>query len=260
MTKRALVANCNQLRSHLSAKGYATEEEFDVFWPERKNAPKDVWWECRCQLMRFMGRAEWLYSRSPEAEEQVLATLRDDPVHINLLTGGSVDVYPKCFDALLWFREMDFVLRFLWTHAESLKQGMESGTLEELTVDPFDLLKRTEAEVSRVEYMLTAAACQPGLGIDREAAAVAGAPFIEMESLDIIRIHKTFVDVNAARMGLANTIVPHKASSGEPMSWNVFFSSMSRHMKKDVSTLMRDHSLSSLLTQVHLSAPTGLEG
>ena len=109
--------------------------------------------------------------------------------------------------------------------------------------------------------MLTAAACQPGLGIDREAATRRVPPFDDMESLDIIRIHKSFIDVNAARMGLANTIKPQQsAGGGEPMSWNVFFSSMSRFLKKDVATLMQDHSLASLLTQVHLSAPTGLEG
>jgi hypothetical protein len=77
----------------------------------------------------------------------------------------------------------------------------------------------------------------------------------------MIRIHKTFIDVNAGRLGLAQTIVPQKsATKDEPMSFNVFFASMSKHLGKDVAVLMRDHSLASLLTQIHLSAPTGLEG
>ena len=108
--------------------------------------------------------------------------------------------------------------------------------------------------------MMAAAACQPGLGVDRKAAENAGPPFDNLESLDLIRIHKTFIDVNAGRLGLAQSIMPQKsATSSEPMSWNVFFASMSKHLNKDVSTLMCDHSLASLLTQVHLSAPTGLE-
>ena len=260
MTKRALVASCNQLRSHLRAKGYATDEEFDAIWPDRKNAPKDVWWECRCQLLRFMGRAEWLYARSPEAEEQVLATLRSEPVQLTLLTGERVSVYPKCFDALLWFREMDFLLRYVWTQSEALKMGLEEGTLENLTVDPRELLERTSAEVSDIEATLACAACQKGTNIDAAAARAHPYPFNDMESLDLIRIHKTFIDVNASRMALSNTIVPQRSSStGEPMSWNVFFSSMSRHLKKDVATLMSEPSLAALLTQVHLSAPTGLE-
>ena len=261
MTKRGLVANCDQLRSHLRAKGYATDAEFDAIWPARKNAPKDDWWEVRCQLMRFMGRAEWLYSRSPEAEEQVLATLRDDPVPLHMLTGERVEVYPKSFDALLWFRTMDFALKFVWVHTEGLKIAMESGELKEGDFDPIELMHRGDAETSRILKLMAAAACQPGLNIDADAAENAGPPFDDLESLDLIRIHKTFIDVNAGRLGLAQTIVPQKSASagGEPMSFNVFFASMSKHLGKDVSALMRDHSLAALLTQVHLSAPTGLE-
>lgn len=261
MTKRELVASCNQLRSHLRARGYASDQELADIWPARQNARKDDWWSCRCQLLRFMGRAEWLYSRSPEAEQEVLATLRDEPVPLHLLTGHRVQVYPKSFDALLWFRSMDFALEFIWLRTETLKYGMESGEIVPGDYDPQELIQRGDSEVSRILRVLATAACQEGLGVDPEAAEVAGPPFDDLESIDLIRIHKTFVDVNATRLGLAQTILPHKTggNGSGPLSWNVFFSSMARNLKEDVRDLMRDRSLASLLTQVHLAAPTGLE-
>lgn len=261
MTKRELVASCNQLRSHLKARGYASDEELANIWPARQNARKDDWWACRCQLLRFMGRAEWLYSRSPEAEEEVLATLRDEPVPLHLLTGQRILVYPKSFNALLWFREMDWALRFLWERSEAIRWSLENNQIERQDWDPSELLMRCQVEEDRILRVMSAAACQPGLSVDPEAAENAGAPFDDLESLDMIRIHKTFVDVNATRLGLAETIVPSKTSKNGsgPLSWNVFFSSLSKNLKVDMRDLMEDRSLASLLTQVHLSAPTGLE-
>ncbi len=261
MTKRELVANCGQLRSHLLAKGYVGETEIGSIWPKR-SAAKDTWWECRCQLMRFMGRAEWFHSMSPEAEEELLKSLREEPEHLTLLDGTEVSVYPKSFAALMWFRSHDWVLQWIHLRVEAMRATLDKGTIERGDYDPADILERADAEVSRQLTMLAYAACMEGVGVDYEAAKKPPEHFAECSPVDLWRIHETFARLNSKNLALVNAVNMRKRKvngDGGPMSWNVFYSTMARHLKTDVRRLMEDRSLVSILAQIYLSTPSDMD-
>jgi hypothetical protein len=212
--------------------------------------------------MRFMGRAEWHQSRREEAEEEVLRALRDEPQSLMLASGETVQVYPKSFEALLWFRDKDFVVEYLHTRITALRQAIEEGTLTpEQCPQPRKLLSDGEAELGLQLAMLCYAACQPGASVDRVAAEDPSQEFRELHPLDLFRIMKAFQEVNAKRL----TPIPlllgpgdGKPKNDKVMGWNIFFATTAKHYKVDVRELMRDRSLVSLLAQVQLAQPTGL--
>lgn len=261
MTKRELVANCGQLRSHLLARSYVGAEEMASIWPKR-NASKDAWWECRCQLMRFMGRAEWFNTQSPEAEEELLKSLREEPEWLTLLDGTRVAVYPKSFAALLWFRTHDWILQWLHVRIEALKDGLEKGWIERGDYDPVDMLERAEKELARHLTMLAYAACMEGCDVDYDAAKKPPEHFENANPIDLYRIHEAFGRVNEKNLALVHVVRDKRGNrqSGDgPMSWNVFMATMARHLKVDVRHLMEDRSLVSILSQVYLSAPSAMD-
>jgi len=258
VTKRELVANCGQLRSHLLARSYVGEEELASIWPD-KRATKDAWWECRCQLMRFMGRAEWFNSQSAEAEEELLKSLREEPEHLTMLDGTRVSVYPKCFAALLWFRVHDWLLQWLHVRIEALKNGLENGWLERGDYDPVEILERAERELQHQLAMLAYAACMDGITVDYDAAQEPPEHFINAHPIDLYRIHEAFVKVNEKNLALVHAVRDMRGSRQQgsgPMSWNVFLSTMAKQLKVDVKHLIEDRALVSILAQVYLSAPS----
>lgn len=260
MTKRELVANCGQLRSHLLARSYVGEEEVASIWPKR-SASKDAWWECRCQLMRFMGRAEWFNTQSAEAEEELLKSLREEPEWLTLLDGTRVGVYPKSFAALMWFRSHDWVLQWIHLRVEAIRAALEKGTLERGDYDPTDLIERGELEVSRQLAMMAYAACMEGNSVDYDEAKRTPEQFKNCAPIDLWRIHEAFTRVNSKNLALVHAISERKGGGGGngSMSWNVFYASMARHLKVDVRELMDDRALVSILAQVYLSTPSGMD-
>jgi hypothetical protein len=213
--------------------------------------------------MRYMGRAEWHESRREEAEEEVLKALRDEPRRLMLVNGESVEVHPKSFEALLWFRNKDFAVEFLTVRMEALRQAIEEGTLTpEQCPQPRELLDDGEKEVGYQLATLCYGACTSGPSIDRSAVDDPPKEFRELHPIDVMRILSAFQDVNARRLTPIPLILgPSKSSPTEKTpGWNVFFATTAKHYKVDVRELMRDRSLVSLLAQVQLAQPTELTG
>lgn len=264
MTRKGLIGDCDKLRRHIEARGWASSEEIEDYYPKGgKSASKDAWWLYRGQLMRFMGRAEWHQSRKEEAEEEVLKALRDEPRVLTLASGEHVEVHPKGFEALLWFRDKDFTVEFLHTRITALRQAIDEGTLTpEQCPQPRKLLEDGEAELAHQIASLAYAACMEGPTVDREKAKNPPDSFINMHPLDLYRILDAYQEVNIKRL----TPIPILLGPGDgnpknkPMGWNVFFATSAKHYKVDVRTLMRDRSLVSLLAQVQLAQPTGMTG
>lgn len=264
MNKRDLIADCERLQSHIRAREFASESEISTYRPENgKRASKDDWWAYRCQLLRFMGRAEWHESRRDEAEELVLKALREEPERLELLSGDTVYVQPKCFDALLWFRERDFLVQWLGVRMEAIRQAIEEGTLrEEDCPDPVELLDAGDQELAHQLACLCYAACDFGIQIDRKAVNEPPEIFRNLDSIDHLRILTAFNQVNASRLTPIPMLVgPRKADrdGNRPVGWSVFFSTTARHYKVDMRELMQNRSLPSLLAEIQLSQPTDLE-
>lgn len=264
MNKRDLITDCERLESHIRAREYATESEFSTYRPEKdKRASKDEWWAYRCQLLRFMGRAEWHESRRDEAEELVLKALREEPEKLELLSGETVYVQPKCFDALLWFRDLDFFVQWLWVRMEAIRGAMDDGSLrEEDCADPISLLADGDEELTYQTARLCYAACDFGIAIDREAVNDPPQMYREIDTIDALRILTAFNQVNASRLTPIPILLgPRKKDKdgNRPVGWSVFFSTTGRHFKIDARELMQNRSLASLLAEVQLSQPTDLE-
>jgi hypothetical protein len=210
--------------------------------------------------MRFMGRAEWFNTQSAEAEEELLKSLREEPEWLTLLDGTRVGVYPKSFAALMWFRAHDWVLQWLHLRVEAIRIGLEKGTLERGEYDPALIIERGELEVSRQLCMMAYAACMEGNRVDYEAAKEPPQHFAECAPIDLWRINEAFARVNSKNLALVHTIAKRKSGGGNgTMSWNVFYASMSRHLKVDVRELMEDRALVSILAQVYLSTPSAMD-
>jgi len=211
-----------------------------------------------------MGRAEWHQSRREEAEEEVLKALQDEERHMLLVNGDPIAVYPKSFEALLWFRNKDFTVEFLAVRMEALRQAIEEGTLTpEQCPQPRKLLADGEAELGYQFATLCYAACTPGPSIDREAVEDPPENFRELHPIDVMRIMGAFQEVNAKRLTPIPLLLGPTGSTNtkeKSMGWNVFFATTAKHYKVDVRDLMRDRSLVSLLAQVQLAQPTELTG
>ena len=264
MTKRELIGECDRLRNHIEARGWASGNEINGYYPKGgQSASKDKWWLYRGQLMRFMGRAEWHQSRKEEAEEEVLKALREEPVNVTLIDGETtLEVHPKSFESLLWFRNKEFLLDFLNIRIEALRQAITEGTLTpEQVPEPAKLMEDGERELGFQFATLCFAACQPGPSIDIEATRNPPEVYRTLHPLDIVRITGAFQEVNARRLTPIPLLIgPRKANGdGAPTGWNVFFATTAKHYKVDVRDLMRDRSLVNLLAQVQLAQPTDLD-
>ena len=207
-----------------------------------------------------MGRAEWFNTQSPEAEEELLKSLREEPETLTLLDGTSVGVYPKSFAALMWFRSHDWLLQWIHLRTEAIRTALEKGTIERGEYDPEDILLRGDQEVARQLSMMAYASCMPGVRVDYEAAKNPPEHFVECAPIDLWRINEAFARVNAKNLALVHAITNRKkSSSSQSMSWNVFYASMARHLKVDVRELMEDRALVSILAQVYLSTPSTMD-
>jgi len=210
-----------------------------------------------------MGRSEWHESRTEEAEALVLQALREEPEKLELMSGETVHVYPKSFDALLWFRDVDFFVQWLGVRIEALRQAIEDGTITpEMSPEPLQLIEDGDRELSLQIARLCYAACDFGIHVDREAVKEPPHHYLDLDSIDIIRILTAFNQVNASRLTPIPMIVgPRKPDKdgNRPVGWSVFFSTSARHYKVDIRELMSNRSLASLLAEVQLSQPTDLD-
>jgi len=273
MTKRELAGNCARLRSHIIARAFASHEELIEIWPRLcgceglspcakcLRARKEAWWETRCQLMKFMGRAEFFSSTTEEAEEEILKAANEEPKRVVLLSLDEVTVYPKCMDALQWFRMHDMGVSLLQTYMDVMSASLEEGWTEQEAEHPFDLIKRTDVEIGLQLRTMCYAACNYGIRVDREEIDSPDFElpelFANIDAIDVARLHKYFYEVNVIRLNyLPYLMGPTKPGEDKRMSWNVFYGTMANQLNSDMRSLMRDRSLVSLLAQVRLATPT----
>jgi len=250
-------AQCDNLRAHLLARKRVTEEQIREAWP-RKGAPVSEW-------IRLYGTLRaWIYEEATgvtargAAEEQVLEALRETPERVRLLDGTTVDVHPKGLDALLWCRARGWLCEWLAARLEALRQAAADGTLERLEVpEPVATMEQIEHELAWQLGAIAAVVTHPGPdgGPYMDPQADIPERWVNVNPLDLYRIHAAFQKVNAVRLeALQRVAKPQRVGGAEaPMSWNVFLSSLAMRLNEDPANLARNRSLVGLLATVRLA-------
>jgi hypothetical protein len=209
--------------------------------------------------MRFLGRGEWHASLHEDADEEVLKALRGEPERVLLLTGEEVHVYPKGLEALLFIRNHDWVCSWLASWLELLRDDATHMTLAKTVGSPVATMDRIERELGIQLAICARVACQEGPGIDYNDANNFPDEWMDIDPIDIARIHRAFFKVNVSRFNqLPYVAGPRKSKDGKQdvrMSWSVFYSRAGKQLGEDPKTLMRDRSLAELLVQVQLAQP-----
>lgn len=260
MRKKDLIRRCEVLRGDVLARKLATEDEIRDEYPERgKRASLEDWIMYFGNLIGFRRREDWFATKADEAEGKVLEAAREIPVRLPLLSGEEVWIYPKSFDALMWFREKAYVLNWIAGRMEILKDLADRGELEaSMLPNPAEVLERASREVPYHLACLSAEACRKGVQLTDERDDPPEM-FLDLPPLDVVRIQAKFQEVNGSRLlHLEELVRSYTPGSGDergagPMSWSVFFGTMAQETETDMEVLMRDRSLLAVLSQIRLS-------
>lgn len=251
-------AQCENMRRHLLARRRVTDLQLAEVWPS-KRAPTEEWVRCYGTLRAWVYDEAEAQTAKGMAEEQLLAALREEPIRITLLDGTTADVHPKGLDALLWLRARSWFTEWLAARLEALREAAANGTLERSGVpEPVGTMERIERELAYQLGAIAAVATTAGPGGASYMEPGADVPerWTDMNPIDLFRVHKAFMEVNAARLDALSRIVrPTKPgeSGADRMSWNVFLSTLAMRLNEDPAKLARERSLVSLLATVRLA-------
>lgn len=251
-----LIRQCENLRQTVEARDLASKDEIERAWPE-DDADDREWIKCY-GTFRAWRWADHLYSGKLEAEDQVRAALLDEPKRVHL-TGGIasdepdvrqhvVEVYPKSFTCLLWFRERDWTLAWLNSWLADLKKATADGTLQRTIADPAKLREDIVTELAHQMSMIVGCCISDGERLPDPVEPV------EVSPVDFYLIHQAFTEVNTMRLGALERICPPTGGKGDT-GWNIFFGTMSQKLGKPASELMRNQSLASLIAESRLAIP-----
>lgn len=269
-SKSQLVSTCSRLRNHVLSRGLAGEDELLEHWPGtcRCSLKRDAtcgsctsrskhdWYMVHSQLLRMMGRGEYLSGDTEEADEQLLKQINQEPKTLTLIDGDTLTVYPKGLRALLFVRDRDWLCSWLATNAELIREAV---TENRQTIDkPISTLDMIEQEIADQMATILAVATTPGPDFDRRAVETPSEKLKTLAPLDLHRLNRAFFKVNVPHLHLIEFVAgPQKPAEegGGRMSWSVFYSRAGKAKGVDAQSLMRNQSLASLLIELRLAQP-----
>lgn len=257
MPKRELIRRCESLRKHILSREWADEHEIAEVWPKQSDRAR-AWEDCFGHLRYIQGRAESSLQVGVNADAEMLKALNDEPQSLLLTNLLQVSVYPKCFNALLWFHHKDFAVAVLADREDAIREMLTKNLPEKHEIDGiWSLLDRIEEEIARQQCIIAYAATRPGLNVDRDEVNDPPQDWLDLHPMDFIRIHQAFWEVNVKRIGFIPYLVTPKRVEGKEgapkrMSWSVFGAEMANIFKTDVAEILNNRSLVSLLGQVRL--------
>ncbi len=253
--KRWLRRACDDMRKHIAARRVRSEAEIAREIPSAR-APIIEWVRAYGTLRALVWHEATGPGRSAQAEDAMLAALRDEPQEVTLLSGDIVRVYPKGLDSLLWFRHHDWFVEWMAPRVATLRDAVANHATEGLAT-PITTLEHAQTELAYQIGAFCAEATNPGPAKGEWATDNADLPELwkDVNPHDVVQVHRAFMECNATRLQALDHIVrPQKAdNSDRPMSWNVFVASMAMRLNIDPKTLARDRPLVSLLATVRLA-------
>lgn len=267
--KSQVYDRCGRLESHVRSRDLATDDELEEYRPaeEEDDATKTQWWLYLCQLHRFLGREHWMPKKSDEAESEVLKALKEEPEPVHLLAtsrpgevteDGRVLVYPKGLDALMWLSTRDTAVEWLAQRKKIIEQMCEDESILQVGMDnPWETVERISDEISYQLACMAYAVTREGAHFDGEDVEDPPEEWLNIDPVDIMRIHRKHVEVNAERLSMLPYLTgPGNADDdSDRASWSVFISTAARQQGRPAKEVARDQSLASLLAQINLSSP-----
>lgn len=265
-TKDEVYRKCKSLEKYVTTRNLADDSEIEEYRPGDKvgDGTKTEWWTYQFHLGRFLGREDNVPSQKEIAEDEILKVANDEPETLTLLrpVGDTqiVKIHPKSARALMWMDAHDWALEFFYTRREAIRQLLEQGQLREDMFDdpPEVLIRKCADEISYHLSCMSYGATRPGPSIDIEDAENPPEEFLEMGTLDLLMIHKKFMEVNGERIALLRHLMGDwrgQAEGDEPISWSVFLSHAAKQQGKSIVEVSRNQSLASLLVQLNLATP-----
>lgn len=269
-SKKQVHDRCERMEKHVRSRDLATEDELEEYRPadEQDEATKTEWWQYLCQLHRFLGREHWMPKKSDEAEAEILKALKEEPEPVHLLSTsrperiteeGRVLVYPKGLSALQWLDHRDTTLEWLAQRKKILQTMCEDETVLQTSIEsPWQVLEEINEAIDRQLACMAFAVTREGPHFDGQDPDNPPEEWFHIDAVDIMRIHRKHVEVNAERL----TLLPYLTgpSGGDDdsgrASWSVFIAQAAKQQGEVAQKVMKNQSLASLLAQTNLSQPT----
>lgn len=247
---------CEAMRKHLLARKHVTEDQIEAVWPKGR-ADNWAWVECYGSLRAWVWEQSQGMGMRGDAEEKMLAALREEPTQVTLIDGTVVGVHPKGLDALLWLRARSWLCEWLAARTEALREAVSNGEIERADIaEPVTMLERLESELAYQLGAIASVVTHPGPsgGPYQEQGSEIPERWRDANPLDLYRVHGGFLEVNAARLDALSRIVrPTKSGNDQKMSWSVFIGTLAMRLDENPATLARDRSLVSLLATTRLA-------
>lgn len=261
--KSDIVDRCEGLRRHMEARGLATEDELDRWWPDDgRRAPKGDWIRCYAQYVRLNGRQEWTRPDGEEGERELLKALRGEPVEVELVDGDVVRCHPKSHDALRWFQARGWEIRWLRDRVAAFRDALDAGEVaREDAPEPLSALHAAEQTLARQLAVFCWAATHEGPALPWPYGEDPPDPpdrFLDLPPVDVYRINAAFLRANHRGAHLIDKLLGDEERS----SFDVFFAQKARQMGRPSRDLMQREPMISQIVEAALSSPdpSELEG
>lgn len=243
-----LIQQITELAKTCRIRGLASDEEIKAAFPS-EDADE------RVLIIAYGQFRSWrwvddLNSGKLDAQDKVMAALRDVPATVMLTDGTEIKVYPKSMDCLLWFRERDWLLGYLTNFLSDLKTAIASGSLPKTIRQPTRLRDQIVSELA-TQFALIAGCCTAeGPELQKPVKPLEG-----LTPIDYYLLHQGFVECNSSRLLALDNIVSPTGGKGHT-GWNVFYGTMSQKLGVPAKELMSNQSLASLVTEARLATPS----
>lgn len=233
----------------------ASVDELASYWPggsENQDETIEGWIYCYASYTRFCDRIpEPGASVSPDAQDAVIAALRDEPEAVELSTGETRFAYPKSFDALDFIAQRDRRITWLAKQREKIAE-------QALAKEP-GLLDAIGNEITFQFGLIVWAATHEGPSLPFSSRVPPEDVPEWVEQLgpnDLTKIHGAFSRVNAVRLWSLHQQLGQRAGrdGDKAASWQTFFATRSEDSHVPADVLMRDRSLPSQLASALLTA------
>lgn len=271
-SKKQLISICSRLRDHILARELAGEDELLDYWPADcgcaatrdttcgtcTRVPKHEWYMAHSQLVRMNGRDEWYRGTTTDAADRaLLQQLNEDPVSVRLLSGHTVQLYPKGYHALMFIQNRDWLCSWLAALEQLIQTAVNEQQLTKHQLDsPISTLDMIADELAHQMAVILNVAMYEGPSFDPIQAEDPPDWLRDMMPIDIARLNRTFFKINLPNLTQMPYLVgPRKPGKQQQKraGWSVFYSRAGKALGVDPQELMRNKSLAALLVHVNLS-------
>lgn len=251
---------CRRVRNGVRVRNLATEEELQALYPG-DDASYNAHIHYYAGLWRIYEREKYVTHGSEYATRHLLKALDSEPQAVELVSGDTVQAYPKSYDALLWFRDEYFWLNWHNVRHEAIyEQADQYEALKEADQEPLRGVERpvsaTEEiliEIGRRSARILWAACHEGPALPwpycERAPEEAPGEWRDLHPIDVRRIETAFYEVNVGRLSF---LPKPKDRRGQGIAPEVFFAMRAKQTGLPVSELRRGRALAQDIAQVSL--------